>query len=107
MGGGVKMVADKAAFQKVLAQGKPVVVDFYATWCGPCKMIAPKLEELSETMPQVIFVKIDVDQAEDLAAEFQVSAMPTFMFFKGGEKVDGLTVVGASLDKIKESISKL
>ncbi len=101
------MVADKAAFQKVLAQGKPVVVDFYATWCGPCKMIAPKLEELSATMQDVIFVKIDVDQAEDLAAEFEVSAMPTFMFFKGGKKVDNLTVVGASLDKIKESISKL
>jgi thioredoxin 1 len=107
MGGGVTMVADKAAFQKVLAQGKPVVVHFYATWCGPCKMIAPKIEELSVSMRDVIFVKIDVDQAEELEAEMEVRAMPTFMFFTGGNKVDNLTVVGASIDKINVVSSML
>merc|ERR1712113_114764 len=66
-----------------------VCVDFFATWCGPCKMIAPKLEAMSKEFEgKVIFLKVDVDELEDLAASQEVKAMPTFSFFKGGKKLD-------------------
>lgn len=81
-----------------------VVVDFFATWCGPCKRIAPALEKMSEEMSDVVFLKVDVDELQDLAAEQSVSAMPTFFFFKKGTKIH--EVVGASEAKIKEGIEK-
>jgi thioredoxin 1 len=63
------------------------VVDFYATWCGPCKQIAPKLEEMAQLFTDVIFLKVDVDENEEVASEYAISCMPTFMFFKNGGKV--------------------
>jgi len=82
-----------------------VVVDFFATWCGPCKRIAPVLEELASSLAgQVDFYSVDVDIAEDVAADQGISAMPTFFYFKGGKKVDEL--VGASTDQLKALINK-
>jgi thioredoxin 1 len=81
-----------------------VFVDFFAEWCGPCKMVAPKLDELSQKYPHVTFLKVDVDSCQDLAKEHGVSAMPTFVAFLNGEKVD--TVVGADLGKIEALITK-
>merc|ERR1712190_504539 len=84
-------VKDKADFQSQLkaAGDKLVVVDFYATWCPPCKAIAPEIEKLAkEHEGAVVFLKVDVDKAEDAAADNGISAMPTFIFFKKESKVD-------------------
>ena len=70
------------------AGDKLVVIDFFATWCGPCKMISPVLEEMEAQMSNVKFLKVDVDEAEDVAVHYQISAMPTFIFIKNGQKVN-------------------
>lgn len=64
-----------------------VVVDFFANWCGPCKMLAPIFEELSNEMGEVNFVKVDVDQSPDIAMTYKVASIPTVIVFKNGEKV--------------------
>merc|ERR1711994_1026486 len=83
----VKLIGSMDELNKELADAgrKLVVIDFYATWCGPCKMIAPKLEEMSKTKTNVVFLKVDVDEAEDVAMEYNISAMPTFLFMKNGK----------------------
>ena len=77
----------------VLKNDKPVFVDFYATWCGPCKMMSPILEQLSEEKQDVVFAKIDVDDAERLAILYGISSIPCMILFKNGEEAD--RVVGA------------
>merc|ERR1739848_705141 len=77
--------------QLTAAGGKLVVVDFHATWCGPCKMVAPHLEEMSKTMDDVVFLKVDVDDCEDVAAEYNNTAVPPFLSMKSGSKVADLT----------------
>ena len=67
-----------------------VVVDFFATWCGPCKMLAPVFEVLSEELTDVNFVKVDIDQSMDLAQKFRIVSVPTMKIFKNGEEVDTL-----------------
>ena len=64
------------------------VVDFFATWCGPCKMLAPVFEELSQEMSEVKFFKVDVDQALDIARKFSITTVPTMIIFKDGQAVD-------------------
>merc|ERR1712093_273034 len=75
-----------AKFAELMKQPGKVVVDCYADWCGPCKMIAPELEKLAVANPTVKVVKIDVDAEEDLAAALGVEAMPTFIQFVDGQK---------------------
>lgn len=70
---------------EVLASEKPVVVDFWASWCGPCMMLKPIFEELSGEMPNVKFCKADVDDERELAIEYGVQSIPTLLVFKGGE----------------------
>lgn len=84
---------NESTFQSEVKEAAvPVLVDFYAEWCGPCKMMAPTLEEMSETYSGKIKIcKCDVDQNTNLAAQFGVSAVPTLVWFKNGEKTD-LTV---------------
>jgi thioredoxin 1 len=72
----------------VLKSDKPVFVDFFATWCGPCKMMEPIIDQVSEEVPEVDFVKIDVDDAEDLAISYGISSIPCMIFFKNGEEAD-------------------
>jgi len=83
---------------------KLVVVDFFAQWCGPCKRIAPLLETMSNELADVVFMKVDVDELADLSAKCNVSAMPTFHFYKGATKVDEL--IGASAEQLKSLITK-
>ena len=69
------------------AEGK-VLVDFWASWCGPCKMLSPVVEQLSEETPDVKFVGVDVDDAEGLAVKYGISSIPCLVLFKGGEAVN-------------------
>ena len=76
-------------YKEILAEGKPVVVDYWAPWCSPCKMVAPIIEELAaEFEGQVIIGKCDVDENSDLPAEYGIRNIPTVLFFKNGEIVD-------------------
>lgn len=80
-----------------------VVIDFFATWCGPCKHVAPKFEELSRLFPSVTFLKVDVDESAELTERFDVRAMPTFVFLRDGiqiHKIEGadLKAIGQALE---------
>ena len=74
--------------EKVLKNDKPAFVDFYATWCGPCKMLAPILEEISEENPDVDFFAIDTEKAETVSAKYGVMSIPNMILFKNGEVAD-------------------
>ena len=91
--------------QRLKAAGERlVVVDFFAQWCGPCKTIAPHLQEMATSMVEkVVFLKVDVDDCEELATEYGVKAMPTFILFRGGHRVAELA--GANVDKLKQLIN--
>ena len=67
-----------------------VVVDFFATWCGPCKMLSPVIDELSGELENVNFVKVDIDQSMELEKKFKIVSVPTLKVFKNGEEVDTL-----------------
>ena len=73
-------------FQEIINQDKPVLVDFFATWCGPCKTQAPILDQVKQRLGnQVSIIKIDVDQNQQVAAQYQVRSVPTLIIFKNGQ----------------------
>lgn len=95
MGDNTKPVSDDTFKQDVLEAPGPVLVDFWAEWCGPCKMIGPSLEELSQEFAgKVKIAKLNVDENPELAAKFGVRSIPMLAMFKGGEVAD--VKVGAS-----------
>lgn len=83
-----KQITDQSFQNDVLGADKPVVVDFWAEWCGPCKMIGPSLEELSDELGEkVTIAKLNIDDNPDAPAQYGVRGIPTMMLFKGGAKV--------------------
>ena len=78
-------ITNKNFDQEVLASDKPVLVDFWATWCGPCRMLAPIIEEIAESRSDVKVGKVNVDEEGELAVRFGISSIPTVMVFKNGD----------------------
>ena len=90
-------------FQTLIQTEQTVIVDFFATWCGPCRMISPYFEELSIKYPSIKFVKIDVDQAPEICREYRIRSMPTFFKFINGSIDSSFT--GASRDSLTKLVS--
>ena len=83
----LKHIQNKEEFDASIKEGL-VLVDFFATWCGPCKMLSPVLEEIAEENPNLLVLKIDVDEVGELAARYGIQAIPTLMLFKDGQRVE-------------------
>ena len=92
-------------FDELMAQGKPMVVDFWATWCGPCKKIGPYIEDLAKAYEgQAIVGKVDIEESDELAMRFGVRNIPTVLYIKNGEVVDkniGAAAKSVFEDKLK------
>ena len=91
-------VTDENFEAEVIKAGKPVIVDFWAEWCGPCKMLTPILEELSQELNDKLSIaKVDLDQNQDLASKYSIRSIPTLLLFKEGRLVD--TKIGLASKK--------
>lgn len=97
-------VSSQAQFTALVNADKLSVIDFTATWCGPCKTVAPRFDALAAKYPDANFLKVDVDENKDIAAAYQIKAMPTFILIKNGEKLD--EVVGADIVKVEALVAK-
>ncbi|KAJ0808156.1 putative monodehydroascorbate reductase (NADH) [Helianthus annuus] len=108
-GGNVTLITTKIAWDQKLAeaktQGKIVIGNFSATWCGPCKSMAPYYIELSEKYPSLMFLTVDVDELTDFSTQLDVKATPTFFFFKDGQQIDKL--VGANKPELQKKITAI
>ena len=93
-----EVVLDIQNFQDIIQADKPVIVDFWAEWCAPCRMVAPVFEKLSEEFDdRMVFGKLNVDENSEIAARYSITGIPTMIIFKGGAPVD--QIVGALPEK--------
>ena len=101
-------VASNTNFSELLQDSKLVIVDFWATWCGPCRMLSPLLDEVEEEMADKIsVVKVNVDDADEIAMKYRIMNIPTLLFFKGGQLVDktvGAMPKNVLVDKINANL---
>ena len=82
-------IATNTTFEELLQDSRLVIVDFWATWCGPCRMLSPLLDEVEEEMAdKIVVVKVNVDDADEIAMRFRIMSIPTLLFFKNGQMVD-------------------
>uniref|UniRef100_A0A1D1XK65 Thioredoxin H4-1 n=1 Tax=Anthurium amnicola TaxID=1678845 RepID=A0A1D1XK65_9ARAE len=107
--GNVHVIATKESWDEKILEankdGKIVVANFSASWCGPCRMIAPLYGELSEKFPSLTFLTIDVDELTDFSSSWDIRATPTFFFLKDGQQVDKL--VGANKPELQKKVATL
>lgn len=96
---------EKNNLKEIIESNKIVVVDFFANWCGPCKMLSPVIEDLSNEMTNVTFLKVNVDNFNEIASEFQIMSIPAIIIFKDG-KVVGKSVGFQPKDALKKFISQ-
>ena len=82
------MSLNQENFSDNISKTSPVLVDFWAAWCGPCHMLSPVVEELSQDHPEITFAKVNVDEAPELAQQYHISAIPTLLLLRDGELVD-------------------
>ena len=101
-------VATNTNFTELLQDSKLVIVDFWATWCGPCRMLSPVLDEVEEEMSDKIsVVKVNVDDADQIAMQYRIMSIPTLLFFKNGQVVDktvGAMAKNVLIEKINSNI---
>jgi len=101
-------VATNTNFPELLQGNKLIIVDFWATWCGPCRMLSPILDEVEEEMTDKIsVVKVNVDDADEIAAQYRIMSIPTLLFFKNGQLVDktvGAMPKAVLVEKIKANL---
>ena len=91
--GATKIVSDASFADDVLMSDKPVIVDFWAEWCGPCKMVAPILEEIAKENDGIVIAKLNVDENPQTAASYGITSIPTMNVYQGGQIVK--TIIGA------------
>ena len=101
-------IATNTNFDELLQEEKLVIVDFWATWCGPCRMLSPLLDEVeAEREDKVVVVKVNVDDADEIAMRYRIMSIPTLLFFKNGQMVDrsvGAMPKSALVDKINANL---
>ncbi|CAL9220074.1 unnamed protein product [Arabidopsis halleri] len=108
-GGNVHLITTKESWDEKLAEagrdGKIVVANFSATWCGPCKIVAPYFIELSEKHPSLMFLLVDVDELSDFSSSWDIKATPTFFFLKNGQQIGKL--VGANKPELQKKVTSI
>ncbi|KAK4478377.1 hypothetical protein RD792_013844 [Penstemon davidsonii] len=108
-GGNVHLITTKESWEQKLAEakrdGKIVIANFSAVWCGPCKMIAPFYVELSEKHPSIMFLTVDVDELTEFSTSWDIKATPTFFFLKDGQQLDKL--VGANKPELQKKMTAI
>ncbi|KAL0347590.1 UNVERIFIED_CONTAM: Thioredoxin H9 [Sesamum calycinum] len=108
-GGNVHVITTIESWEQKIAEanrdGKIVIANFSATWCGPCKMIAPYYVELSEKHPSIMFLTVDVDELTDFSTSWDIKATPTFFFLKDGQQFDKL--VGANKPELQKKMNAI
>ncbi len=95
---------NKNEFEQIISSNELVVIDFFATWCGPCKMLSPVIENVESLIHDVKFIKVDIDQFNDLASQYKIQSVPTLVFLKNGQEVMksiGYLDEDALIEKIK------
>jgi thioredoxin 1 len=97
-------VCEVSDFEAAIAQDKFTLVDFGATWCGPCRFIAPEFEKLKDEYTSMNFIKIDIDDCDEVAGKYDITSVPTFILFHRGEIVDSMT--GAEIKKLRAMVDK-
>jgi thioredoxin len=99
------VTVDDATFERLLGSDRPVIVDFWADWCGPCHMMAPVFEQLAAERSDLLFAKIDIDRNQQTAGRYRVSSIPTLIFFSGAAE-RGRLVGAQGRGQIEQAISR-